>query len=81
MNGFNPYLHEEFYREQRQQIRLQVARNRMLLPRRPGLLPRIAQLLVRMGNALQQHHEKRLAQMKRNHRSDIYPVEAYYQSR
>ncbi len=57
----NPYLYEELWREHQQQMRRQIAINRMFLAEpRNNFLQWSAHLLLRLGTALQRYREQQL---------------------
>lgn len=65
MNDNYLYLYEEIYQEHCQQIRREIALNRMVFPaQHPGVLERVAGLLLHVGTALQQRCERQIQQMQ-----------------
>lgn len=76
MNNNYLYLYEGIYREHCQQIRREIALNRLAFPsQRPGVLERVAGLLLHLGTALQQRCERQIQQMQRKNLLELGMLE------
>lgn len=76
MNFNNWELYNDFYQEHYQQIRREIALNRLAFSQRtPGILERIATLLLRLGRALQQHCDRQIAQVRQRAALDCGTLE------
>ena len=82
MNITNPYLYEEMWREHQQQMRQQIAINRMVLAEpQDKILQWTAHLLLRLGTALQQYREHQQMRIQARNQFDTNRLKEYHLSR
>ncbi len=82
MNITNPYLYEKLGQEHRQQMCRQIALNRMILAQERGtVLQWTANLLLRMGIALQRYREEQLVRRQTRSQMDTGMLKEYHLSR
>ncbi|MFN8443370.1 MAG: hypothetical protein U0175_21515 [Caldilineaceae bacterium] len=76
MNDNYLYLYKDIYQEHCQQIRRQIALNRLAFPaQRPGVLERVAGLLLHLGTALQQRCDRQIQQVHRKNMLELGMLE------
>jgi hypothetical protein len=82
MNITNPYLYEKLGQDHRQQMRRQISINRLILDQERGtVLQWTANLLLRVGMALQRYREQQLVRVQTRSQMDTSMLKEYHLSR